>query len=101
MKRCFMLQYFLLPLLLQNSVLSCVLSNVLYAIAGVWYAYITHLGYRGNAVVLQTGYLPSLIGDASFCSSTFSGQHTSVFVVSHCRNLPSTAAVDSLAGSRS
>lgn len=40
------LQFFLLPVLLGKSVLSCVLSNTLYAIAMIWYAYITHLGYR-------------------------------------------------------
>jgi len=39
-------QYFLLPLLLGRSVLSCVVSNTLYAVATVWYFYITHLGYR-------------------------------------------------------
>jgi hypothetical protein len=42
----YVLQYFLLPLLLGRSILSCILANSLYAIATVWYAYITHLGYR-------------------------------------------------------
>jgi hypothetical protein len=42
----YVVQYFLLPILLSRSVLSCVLSNALYAVATIWYAYITHLGYR-------------------------------------------------------
>ena len=41
-------QYFLLPVLLGRSILACVLSNTLYALATVWYAYISHLGYRGE-----------------------------------------------------
>jgi hypothetical protein len=42
----YVLQYFLLPLLLGKGVLSCVLSNTLYALSSIWYFYITHLGYR-------------------------------------------------------
>lgn len=42
----YVLQYFLLPLLLNRAVISCILANTLYAVAAVWYAYITHLGYR-------------------------------------------------------
>mmetsp|Transcript_40623 Transcript_40623/g.41468 ORF Transcript_40623/g.41468 Transcript_40623/m.41468 type:complete len:256 (+) Transcript_40623:134-901(+) len=48
------LQYFLLPLLMGNSVLSCLLSNLLYAGATVWYAYITHLGYRALPFLANT-----------------------------------------------
>ena len=33
---------------MSKAVLSCVLANTLYAAAIVWYAYITHLGYRGE-----------------------------------------------------
>lgn len=40
------LQYFLLPILIKKSILSCLLSNTLYALASIWYSYITHLGYR-------------------------------------------------------
>jgi hypothetical protein len=48
-------QYFLLPVLLGRSVLACILSNTLYALATVWYAYITHLGYRGTKLpILRT-----------------------------------------------
>jgi hypothetical protein len=43
-----MVQYFLLPMLIGRSLFSCLLSNTLYALATVWYAYITHLGYRGR-----------------------------------------------------
>ncbi len=50
------LQYFLLPLLMGRSIIACLLSNLLYALATVWYAYITHLGYRG-AMLLSTFYL--------------------------------------------
>eukprot|EP01039_Chlorochromonas_danica_P010100 gene10101-11180_t len=42
----YVLQYFLLPMLLSKSIFSCILSNTLYATATIWYAYITHLGYR-------------------------------------------------------
>ena len=31
-------------------VLPCIVSNTLYAVATVWYAYITHLGYRGKGI---------------------------------------------------
>ena len=41
-------QYFFLPMLLSRSIFACIFSNTLYAVATVWYAYITHLGYRGN-----------------------------------------------------
>lgn len=41
-------QYFLLPFLLGRAIISCILSNTLYALATIWYAYITHLGYRGK-----------------------------------------------------
>jgi hypothetical protein len=35
--------------LLGKGFLACLLSNTLYAAATVWYAYITHLGYRGKS----------------------------------------------------
>jgi len=41
----YVLQYFLLPLLLGRSFISCILSNTLYAVATAWYSYITYLGY--------------------------------------------------------
>jgi len=50
----YVLQYFLLPLLIGNSVLSCILANILYALATVWYAYITHLGYRALPFLANT-----------------------------------------------
>jgi len=42
----YVLQYFLLPVLLTKSVVACLLSNLLYAVALTWYLYITFLGYR-------------------------------------------------------
>eukprot|EP01031_Cornospumella_fuschlensis_P030201 gene30201-36481_t len=50
----YVLQYFLLPLLLSKSVFSCILANSLYAVATVWYAYITHLGYRALPFLSNT-----------------------------------------------
>ena len=44
----YVLQYLLLPILLARGAIPCILSNGLYAIATIWYAYITHLGYRGT-----------------------------------------------------
>ena len=44
----------MLPLLLSRSVLPCLISNTLYAIATVWYAYITHLGYRALPFLSNT-----------------------------------------------
>lgn len=41
----YVLQYFLLPILLGRSFICCILSNSLYAVATSWYAYITYLGY--------------------------------------------------------
>jgi hypothetical protein len=40
------LQYFMLPLLVHKGVMSTVVANSLYSVAIVWYAYITHLGYK-------------------------------------------------------
>ena len=47
----YVLQYLLLPILLSKTVLSCIMANTLYAIAVVWYAYITHLGYKGKNIL--------------------------------------------------
>jgi UNC-50 family len=41
----YVLQFFLLPLLMGGGLLPCILSNVLYAIAFTLYFYITFLGY--------------------------------------------------------
>lgn len=41
----YVVQYFLSPILIQKSFLSCVLANALYAFAGCYYLYITFLGY--------------------------------------------------------
>ena len=40
-------QFFLLPLVLQNTFLAFIMSNTLYALAFGYYFYVTHLGYRG------------------------------------------------------
>lgn len=45
------LQFFLLPLILNNSLMALILANTLYAAAFIWYWYITHLGYRGTLFV--------------------------------------------------
>lgn len=50
----YVLQYFLLPILLSRAIIPCILSNTLYAAASIWYFYITHLGYRGTIAVLFT-----------------------------------------------
>jgi hypothetical protein len=42
----YVLQYFMLPLLVHKGVMSTVVANSLYSVAIVWYAYITHLGYK-------------------------------------------------------
>jgi len=42
----YVLQYFLLPILLSRAIIPCILSNTLYAGASIWYFYISHLGYR-------------------------------------------------------
>ncbi len=38
-------QILLLPLVLGKGALSCIFANTLYALAGVWYSYITYIGY--------------------------------------------------------
>jgi hypothetical protein len=48
------LQYFLLPLVLQEGLLSLVVANTLYAAALSWYWYITHLGYRALPFLSNT-----------------------------------------------
>mmetsp|Transcript_14007 Transcript_14007/g.20187 ORF Transcript_14007/g.20187 Transcript_14007/m.20187 type:complete len:271 (-) Transcript_14007:94-906(-) len=48
------LQFFLLPIVLRNSLLSLILSNLLYTIAFSWYWYITHLGYRSLPFLTNT-----------------------------------------------
>ncbi len=65
-------QYFLLPLLLGRSVISCMASNTLYALAMVWYAYITHLGYRGelNYLFLKSCTLESCVIALPFLNNT-------------------------------
>jgi UNC-50 family len=67
-------QYFLLPLLLGRMILPCMLSNTLYALATVWYAYITHLGYRGEGSDLSylRCYLSRPLGSSLFLSLSLS-----------------------------
>lgn len=47
-------QFFLLPLVLGNSLIALGVSNTLYAIALAWYVYITHLGYRALPFLSNT-----------------------------------------------
>jgi len=42
----YVLQFFLLPVVLGKSFTALLLANVLYATGFSWYCYITHLGYR-------------------------------------------------------
>lgn len=48
------LQFFLLPLVLGDSLLALILANTLYAAALSWYWYITHLGYRSLPFLSNT-----------------------------------------------
>lgn len=48
------MQFFLLPLVLGQSLLSLLASNTLYAAAFSWYWYITHLGYRSLPFLSNT-----------------------------------------------
>ena len=57
-------------MLLSRSILACVFSNTLYALATVWYAYITHLGYRGRFTV-QYGDFCTQLMCLSFMSSIY------------------------------
>ena len=47
-------QFFLLPLVLGESLFALFLSNTLYAASFAWYWYITHLGYRALPFLSQT-----------------------------------------------
>ena len=47
-------QFFLLPLVLGNSLMALILANTLYAAALSWYWYITHLGYRSLPFLSNT-----------------------------------------------
>lgn len=47
-------QFFLLPLVLGTSLLSLGVSNTLFAMAFMWYFYITHLGYRALPFLSNT-----------------------------------------------
>lgn len=47
-------QFFLLPLVLQNTFLAFIMSNTLYALAFGYYFYVTHLGYRALPFLVNT-----------------------------------------------
>lgn len=47
-------QFFLLPLVLGQSLISMLVANTLYAAGFAWYWYITHLGYRALPFLSQT-----------------------------------------------
>jgi hypothetical protein len=53
----YVLQFFLLPIVLTNSFFAFVVSNTLFSIAFTWYFYLTHLGYRGMFLVLLHFYI--------------------------------------------
>jgi hypothetical protein len=48
------LQFFLLPLVLGQSLMALIIANTLYAAAFSWYWYITHLGYRSLPFLTNT-----------------------------------------------
>lgn len=50
----YVLQYFLLPLLIDHAIASCIISNTMYALATILYAYMTHLGYRALPFLTNT-----------------------------------------------
>jgi hypothetical protein len=81
----YVFQYFLLPILLGRSALSCLVSNTLYAMATAWYFYITYLGYRSKLSVYFSLYVCHYI---SLCkilrSTTIFGKRPSFSLVS-CR----------------
>ena len=47
-------QFFLLPLVLGQSLIAMLVANTLYAAGFAWYWYITHLGYRALPFLSQT-----------------------------------------------
>jgi len=47
-------QFFLLPIVLDDSLFALIVANTLYAIAFSWYFYITHLGYRALPFLKNT-----------------------------------------------
>mmetsp|Transcript_28357 Transcript_28357/g.39909 ORF Transcript_28357/g.39909 Transcript_28357/m.39909 type:complete len:299 (+) Transcript_28357:156-1052(+) len=50
----YVVQFFLLPLILGRSLLALIVANTLYAVAFAWYWYITHLGYRALPFLSNT-----------------------------------------------
>ncbi|GAX11104.1 hypothetical protein FisN_9Hh195 [Fistulifera solaris] len=50
----YVVQFFLLPVILQEGLLSLVIANSIYAGALSWYWYITHLGYRALPFLSHT-----------------------------------------------
>ena len=49
-----MLQFFLLPVILQEGMFALVVANTCYAGALSWYWYVTHLGYRALPFLANT-----------------------------------------------
>lgn len=48
------LQFFTMPVVLGNGWFPLLLANTLYCAAGLWYWYVTHLGYRALPFVQHT-----------------------------------------------
>jgi UNC-50 family len=48
------LQFFAMPIVLVEGWLPLLVANTLYAMAGSWYWYITHLGYRALPFLSHT-----------------------------------------------
>ena len=54
MQHADVLQFFLLPVVLQEGLFALIVANTLYAAALSWYWYITHLGYRALPFLSNT-----------------------------------------------
>ena len=78
----YVVQYFLLPVLLTDGFLPLLLSNSLYAIAFCYYHYITFLGYSGKVVCFAFSISSGLIMQSFDSTSVPSGR--CIFPVSVC-----------------
>ena len=71
----YVVQFFFMPILISNSVLSRILGNTMYFAALVYYAYITFLGYNGTFQYLIIAYLYSSLA-----------YHVTFLYFSYCSN---------------
>jgi hypothetical protein len=95
LSRCALAKYFFLPILLTKGILACMLSNAVYGGAFLWYAYITHLGYRGTHFIYVHTQYPH--NHAVVPSATISFHDPSLPVVPNHSGLRLVAARDRVA----